>query len=207
MFRTAFTMLELVFVIVVIAILASLAIPRMERDFRREARSDIITALRYTQHLALIDDKLDISDSNWQRKLWKISFATSTLSNRAFFYTISSDRNNNGHISKSECAIDPANGKYMYNNNGDTTIHSDESPNIFIGKNFGINSISFAGGCTAQHIAFDNFGRPYSGITTATNDHRSYMRSDCHITFGFATDSIEPLTVTIAQETGAISAN
>jgi len=207
MYRTAFTMLELIFALVVVAILALLALPRFERDLRQEARTNIITALRYTQHLALIDDKLDISDSNWQRKLWKISFVTSTQSNRAFFYTISSDRNNNGHISKDESAIDPTNGKYIYNNNGDTTIHSDESPTIFIGKQFGINSITFAGGCTAQHIAFDQMGRPHSSITTATDDYSSYMRADCHITFGFATASIEPLVVTIAQETGSISAN
>lgn len=63
--KPAFSMLELVFVIVVIAILASLAIPRLERDFRTEARTNIISALRYTQHMALIDDKRDPFDSSW----------------------------------------------------------------------------------------------------------------------------------------------
>jgi len=200
----AFTTLELVFAIVIIGVLASLAIPRMDRDLRSEARENITSAIRYTQHKALVDSRVDPFDSNWQKELWQIRFLTSTIDNRAFFYTISSDQNQNGYTSKIESAIDPANGKYMYSNNGDPNINSDESPNIFIGKKFGINTISFSGGCSYHHIAFDQLGRPHNGLNSATDRYSSYMSEDCILRFGFATD-ITPLKITISAETGYIT--
>jgi len=209
--RPAFTMIELVFVIVVLGILAALALPRLERDLRQEAKDNLLSAIRYTQHLALIDDKTNPTDTtdpaypNWQRKLWKITFSTSA-DNLANFYTISSDLNGNGAVSKNETAIDPANGKYMYNLGSDTTIDEDESPNIFIGKTYGINSMNFSGGCAgAQHIAFDHLGRPHNGIGTATNDYGTYMASDCNIVMGFADGSIKDLNISIATETGYVT--
>jgi prepilin-type N-terminal cleavage/methylation domain-containing protein len=205
--RKAFTMLELVFVIVVLGILAALALPRMDRDLRQEAADNILSAIRYTQHLALNDDKTDPFDSNWQQKLWMIRFTTST-SNTGSFYTISSDLDKSGSVNKTEAAIDPINGKYMYNSSGAFVgIASDESPNIFIGKKYGIDSLTPSGGCSSQHIAFDNLGRPFSGLKTTTggtlaaNDYATYMSSDCNLTFGFV-DSLSPLIITIEKETG-----
>ena len=196
-------MLELVFVIVVLGIIASLALPRLDRDLRQEAKDNLLSAIRYTQHLALTDDKTNPSDPIWQRKLWKITFSTSA-NNLANFYTISSGTSD--PVSKSETAIDPANGKYMYNLGGNTDIGPDESPNIFIGKTYGINSMNFSGGCAgAQHIAFDNLGRPHNGIGAATNDFGTYMDTDCNIVMGFADGSIRDLNITIATETGHVS--
>ena len=199
----AFTMIELVFVIVVIGILAALALPRIDRDLRQEAKDNLLSAIRYTQHLALNDDKTDPMDPNWQGKLWKITFSTSA-NNLANFYTISTDLNGNGSVSKDETAIDPANGKYMFTD--DSIIDTDESPNIFIGKTYGINTMNFSGGCTGEdHVAFDNLGRPHTGIETATNDYGNYMASNCNIVMGFADGSIRDLNITIATETGHVN--
>lgn len=206
--KKAFTMMELVFVIVVLGILASIALPRMDRDLRQEAKDNILAAIRYTQHLALNDNKTDPTDPNWQKGLWQIRFATSG-NNLANFYTISSDADPyNGAVSKNETAIDPANSKYMYNANANEEIGSDESPNIFIGKTYGVNSMAFSDECDgAQHIAFDHLGRPHNDLGDAENDYDAYMDSNCTITFGFADTSITPLIITIATETGHVSAD
>ena len=197
----AFTMLELVFVIVVLGILAALALPRMDRDLRQEAADNILSAIRYTQHLALNDDKTNPFDANWQKELWQIRFTVSS-DNMATFYTISSDQDQDGNVDKSETAVDPINGKYMYNTSGATVnMDSDESPNIFIGKKYGINSLTVGGGCGAQHLAFDHLGRLHNGIGSATNTYDKYVNSDCTMTFDFV-DSITPLVITISQETG-----
>jgi len=109
-------MIELVLVIVVLGILAALAMPRLDRDLRQEAADNILSAIRYTQHLALMDNKTDPFDANWQRELWNISFSSSD-------YNITS---------LNTAAIDPANGKLM----------DGSSPNTQLGKKYGINSIS-----------------------------------------------------------------
>ena len=203
----AFTMIELVFVIVVLGILAALALPRMDRDLRQEAKDNILAVIRYTQHLALNDDKTKPTDTNWQKKLWKITFSSSSADNLANYYTVSSDTNGNDIVTDDETAIDPADGKYMFTD--DSTIDTDESPNIFIGKTYGVKGITFSGGCSdadPKHIGFDNLGRPHNGIGAATNNYSQYMASDCTIQFIFA-DGSTPLTVTIATETGHVSAN
>ncbi len=203
--KPAFTMIELVMVIVVLGILAALALPRMDRDLRQEAADNILSAIRYTQHLAMIDDKTDPFDGNWQQKLWMIRFTGGSNA----YYTVSSDIDNSGSVNKPECAIDPANGKYMFNSSGAfASIGSDESPNVFLGHKYGINNVSTSGSCSAQHIAFDNLGRTFnrlkttSGGTLATNDYAKYMSGDCTMTFGFADTSINDVVITISKETG-----
>jgi len=200
--KSAFTMLELVMVIVVLGILAALAIPRMDRDIQQEAADNILSAIRYTQHLALMDDKTDPFDVNWQQKLWMIKFTGGSNA----YYTVSSDSDKSGSIEKTECAIDPANGKYMYHLNTNPT-QADESPNVVIGHKYGINSISPNGGCSSQHIAFDHLGRPFNGLKTtsggtlAANDYAKYMTADCNLTFSFAGGE-DNVSIIIEKETG-----
>ena len=202
--KKAFTMLELVFVIVIIGILASLALPRIERDIRQEAGDNILSAIRYTQHLALNDDKTDPFDLQWQKELWQIQFSTTT-STGYLFYVIGSDVDHSGgdtgSLQKIETAIDPFNGKYFYHLNTDPEIQDGESPNLLIGKKYGVSAVTQSGGCSNQKIAFDNIGRPYDGVGTLTNKYESYMQSDCNLTFTFL-DGSDDLIISIAKETG-----
>jgi len=193
----AFTMIELVFVIVVLGILASLALPRMERDLRQEAADNVLSAIRYTQHLALIDNKTDPSDGSWQKKLWKISFTNGS------YYTVSSENDTkNGAVDKNETAIDPTNGKYMYHL-APNAVQIDESPNVLIGEKYGVSTIAFSGaGCPNKHIAFDQLGRPHNAITGATNNYGTYMTSDCNITFSFTNNVARAFNIIIIKETG-----
>jgi len=206
--QSAFTMIELIFVIVVLGILASLAMPRLERDTRQQAADNILSAIRYTQHLALNDNKTNPNSDTWQMTLWKIQFVEYSDNYR---YRIGSDANEGGAIDKNESAIDPLNGKYMYNNS--LAQQSDESSNVFLSDQYGITDIDISGGCgiasgvsSALQIAFDNFGRPFRGISVATNDYGRYVNQDCNITFT-AADAFpsDPIIVTIEKETGYVS--
>jgi prepilin-type N-terminal cleavage/methylation domain-containing protein len=200
----AFTMIELIMVIVVLGILSALAIPRLDRDLTQEAADNVLSSIRFTQHLALMDNKTNPSDATWQMTLWHIRFATYTEDGTTkWFYTVGSNMAEVANITKTDTAIDPQNGKYMYNLNGDNTIATDESPNIFIGHKFGINSVVFTGGCAGnQHVAFDHLGRPYSGIYSATNNFATYMSTDCTITFNFINTSYTAFSIRIETETG-----
>jgi prepilin-type N-terminal cleavage/methylation domain-containing protein len=200
--RSAFTLFELMVVIIVIGILMAMSLPRMERDNRQEAADHILSAIQYTQQLALVDNKVSTA-SNWQMKLWAIRFTVSATNYENTYYTIGTDENNNTVISKEEAAIDPANGKYLFNTSGAfATIAKDESPNAFIGHRYGISSIAFAGGCNnVSHVAFDYLGRPFVGIGTAGRNYAKYMTSDCNITFSFVNNA-EDLSIIIEKQTG-----
>ena len=202
--RNAFTLLELTMVIVVLGIIAAMALPRLERDLRQEASANIVSALRYTQNLALTDNKTDPTDTNWQQELWHLRFSSA---GGKWFYTISSNTDQGPNVDKLETAIDPLNGKYFYNLAGTYEIDADESPSIFISKKYGINSVTMGGACNAQHIAFDHLGRLHSNLGTATHLYQSYKQSDCTITLGFADTDIDDLVITVAAETGYITTN
>ena len=64
----AFTLIELVFVIVVVGVLAAAIIPRIQTNPVKEAAIQLLSHIRYTQHLAMVDDKYNSNDSAWFKK-------------------------------------------------------------------------------------------------------------------------------------------
>ena len=222
----AFTMLELVMVIVVLGILAAFAMPRMQTDTRQEAADNIIAALRFTQHMALMDNVIDhvsrrrAKRNHWQRRFWR--FGKEGCGDEGIFYYVGSDRNTNGNINtnKGEAAIDPSNGKVMMGQNTKpcaddlseqifTTDNIGEaSPHIFLTKNYGIkeNDSKMFGSCEkdTKSIGFDYLGRPHRGFETSpTPNYASLMQNDCNLTFEFE-DGSEDLVITIEKETGYV---
>jgi len=205
--RAAFTMLELVMVIVVLGILASLAIPRMERDLKQEAADSILSNIRYTQHLAQIDFKHDFADTQWQRKFWQIQFQ-SCANDSGLFMTVGSDVDEQGDIDRvKESAIDPSNAKPMFwtntndcSNGGDETV----SDNIFITKKYGVYKIKGGGGCKGiQYIGFDHLGRPHIQFSGSTEpNYASYMKTSCTFTFTLLEPKDDTFQITIEPETG-----
>ncbi len=202
--RSAFTMIELVMVIVVLGILAAIALPRFERDIKQEAADSVLSDIRYTQHLALMSSKHKFDEPKWQRAFWKISFE-SCGGGSGFFTSIGTDADWGGDISQTEAAIDPANGKVMLWSNAVSCANggdSNTSDRIFLTKKFGIKAIAGAGGCNGiQHIGFDHLGRPhvsFSGSTAPT--YGSYMNAACTFTFTMSDD--DTFSIRINPETG-----
>jgi len=210
--KPAFTMIELVFVIVVIGILAAIALPRLDRDLKQEAADSILSDIRYTQHLALMDNKHKFDKAKWQQRFWRIVFSTCTGTDR--YYMIGTDEDmsssTNAFFSKNEAAIDPSNGKPMFWTNGGTGCSDGGdgtvSERIFITKKYGITNILASGGCsnTAQsmgHIGFDNLGRPHYGFSgSAQPDYASIMTQTCK--FKFTLSDGDTFSIDIEPETG-----
>ena len=72
--KKAFTMLELVFVLIVIGILSVFLIPRFGDKPLYQATAELVSQIRYTQHLAMVDDKLDKNNNSWYKNRWQIQF-------------------------------------------------------------------------------------------------------------------------------------
>ncbi len=206
--RRAFSLVELVIVIVVIGILASLSIPRLNEDNRAQAINHILTMIRYTQNLALHDSKQLRDNPKWQKGFWSFRIYKCQNENK-YYFIIASDSDRNGTITKNESAVDPSNGKYLYayNNCDQAKKDSEMSPNVFLDR-FGINSITFSscagdlGSGNTKHIGFDRFGRVHKNFGSSnTPDYKSYRRRDCKITFGFE-DGKSPFTIVVKKETG-----
>ena len=164
--KKAFTMLELIMVIVVVGILTAIMIPRFSDDKLREAADQIISHIRYTQHLAMIDDRYDPTNQYWYNERWQIGFWQCT--NGDWYYIVGHDLDHGGGIGSSEAATNPSDGKLLFTSNA-CNLGSDQSGEILISKKFGITNITFSNGCGAnQYIAFDNVGRPYQSTLSAT---------------------------------------
>jgi len=195
-------MIELVFVIVILGILASLAMDRMDRDLKQEASETILSHIRLAQQLALRDNKhRSDNNANWQKAYWQIDFdCTSTCR-----YVVGSDRDLSSSIEKIEAAVDPTDGKYLLN---DDSADTEMSNKVLVEKKFGIYDIASSAGCSgSSSVAFDYLGRPHIKNTTSTNNFSNIMTADCNLTFTMSTDQDndgedDTFTITVEAETG-----
>ncbi len=206
--RTGFTMLEFVMVIVVLGILAGAGVGSYDNNTRQQAADMILSDIRDTQHLALIDDKFDPNRTDWQRAYWRIGFNFCQGMTKYYEYIGSDNQDYNSRINNNEAALDPLSGKIM---NWNTITNCDDggksnptvSERIFLSYKYGINRVQFIGtGCSAaQYIGFDNFGRPYQGFTTRNNvSYQNRFRTAC--TIKFTLDNGTDFSINIAPETG-----
>ena len=217
-------MLELVFVIIVAGILAATMIPRFDRDNLQEAADQLISHIRYTQHLAMIDNKFNTKDSQWFKSRWTISFYknlsfTTTICtnghyNNIWAYTIFSDTPTyTGKPTMKEMARNPINPDQFlsggYNNtlcidNSDNTDDNQSIKSMRLGEKYGIKDVQFNGGCSAaRRIAFDYIGRPFQGdLKTSSKPYQigRIITSQCQIALCKTKPCSDDKNVTIAIE-------
>ena len=215
----AFTMLELIFVVVVVGILAAVLIPRMGQSRLREAADQIASHIRYTQHLAMQDDKYnERDDANWYKRRWQIVFQDI---GKSFRYSVFSDKagGNTGNPDISEIATNPLNPSLLLSG-GSSGGLKDGNPRITksmnIGKEYGITGVNFGdscsikgGGVNSRRIVFDYLGRPLKGDLSSygnpySKDGNSRLITQlCTITL--TNNAGENINITIQPETGYTS--
>lgn len=160
--KKAFTMLELVFVIVIIGIMSALMIPDMQSSKLREAAIQVISHIRYTQHLAMVDDKYDKSDTDWFKGRWQIKFSKA---DSMWGYAVFSDATSyNKSPDEVEIASNPASRSKKLYGSGDNS-----SKSLNLTSTFGISGVEMLDGCAITEdakkmVAFDYIGRPLEDL-------------------------------------------
>lgn len=189
--KKAFTMIELIFVIVMAVILVAIAVPKSNRNPIREAADQVMAHIRYTQNLAMQDDKFDPNDNEWYKGYWQIYFTKSAnFTNNEQTYNVFSDKNKDSNPNLNELAINPEDHtKLMSAGFAGILNFSDSkaSKNLNLTKKYRIKDVELTRGCSGsgspKRLAFDNIGRPMKGsMVSATSAYSHLMTDICNIT-------------------------
>lgn len=196
--RFAFTMLELVFVIIVIGIIAVLAMPNLSTSPLQQAAEQISAHIRYTQHLAMTEDKFNDHNSTWYKSFWRIRFYESGTPDN-YYYTVFSDKDQNGNADigagKTEVAVDPLTNVRM-------NAYYDNDMMDLTGK-YGIQTVAASCDSGNVDLFFDNLGRPYVNSLNVNDPSTALLSVPCRISLQHKTDG--NATIIIQPETGYVS--
>lgn len=208
--RNAFTMMELIIVIIIMGILAALALPRMNDDRLQEAADQILSHLRYTQHLAMMDNVFDPEDSNWYKKRIQLLIYHDGSGDKHLIYTIYSDKDEDENTPPEveEIFKDSLSQKLLIGDNN----YNKHWERLDLTGQYGIDNIQVCGTNhilttsntgNSQHIFFDSLGRPYHLDATNKMDgiFGNLIRKPCDIVFKSGkkkfTIIIQPITGTV----------
>lgn len=199
--KKAFTMIELIFVIIVIGILAVVVMPRSSSNKLQEAATQVLSHIRYTQHLAMIDDKFDENNATWWQKRWQIRFPHTTISGvDTYYYEVFRDENGQGNSDANEEAIDPLTKQTI--GDGHTAVASIADNAITnLTKRYGILNVT--GTCVIggayRTIGFDFIGRPYLDVYTGIYSNPVPSPNGCTVILNSNEGNV---TIKIHPETG-----
>jgi len=179
--KLAFTLVELIIIIILVGILAIAVSPFFQRDTLIPATNQVVDHIRYTQQLALNQDMFvpsaafsayPVNDPDYQRikdakywfkKWWQIQFHTNHS------YSVYSDHPTNGDSDNYDAqaddddsvARDPFSRLFLFGKKGGNSVYSDTQRQqlVDLQDEYGVTvSVS---GCNSRHILFDHLGRPH----------------------------------------------
>ena len=212
--KKAFTLLELVLVVVVIGILSVAIVPRLHNNSLRKAADQVVFHLKYTQHLAMMDNRFDPSrDSEWYKTRWQLLFSNCGGSKDTCAYSVFSDwmGHHSGNPDAEELAVNPQNhGQFLTGGMSGTLMikydQKEATKSLNIGQKYQIKKVRVSHcGNNGKRIAFDYLGRPIMGnLKTMTSQYQSgrLLRQRCEMILMNQDD--EEITILIEPETGYI---
>ena len=223
----AFTILELIMVILIVGIISVIIAPNFQGNSLRYAADQIVGHIRYTQHLAMMDNKFSVTNAQWFKQRWQIRFSKTVGSDNEWSYTIYNDsaaNTSDGFPNISEMAKNPINPTVQYLSGGYSAgsikySSSKATKELNIGHEYGIKGVGFSNDCNVatggEIIAFDNLGRPLSGnMSNLDKEYKNgaknmLLKKQCQIELclGHACKNSfdsEKLKIAIEPETGYV---
>lgn len=181
--KKAFSLLELVLVVVLIGLLYTLFIPKKQENRLNELTNRVSLYLSYIRYKALIDDKYSNTDL-WHKQRWTMKFFR-CRNEGGIYFSIYSENNDTGQVNQSESLKDPLTNKYIYSSNY-CEENNENSKYVLLSKNFDIDKVDISCNDTDSlgQISFGSNGRVYSKLSNFSNEASSYeITTPCYIRF------------------------
>jgi len=194
--KSAFTMIELVMIIVVVGIIAAAAIPRFSKNPLVEATHQIVSHIRYTQNLAMIDNEYNATDATWYQKQWAIVF--DNTGERP--YSVCRTSGGVNTCNQNWIASDPSHpSKLLQGGTG-----SSQTKTMLLKSKYDIDSVTLTcGNAVATALSFDYKGRPHQNLGTATSPSSNLVRTACALVL--TNGAGQSTQINIAPESGMVS--
>ncbi len=201
MMKKSFSLIELIFTIVLISFIASQTTFKTKNTDLQQAADKIKLYLNYTRYIAHIDNKYDINDDDeWKKKLWTLKFQNCSSSIGGLYFVVYSDTSGGtAHFKKSECLKDPLTNRYLYSNT-DCEASSDESKYILLTKEYGVEKVEVSCNTNSSlgQISFGYDGNIYSNL----GDNPTKITQKCYI--NLFDKNNKKITLTVEPNTGYI---
>ncbi len=189
--RYSFTLLEFIVVVVTVGILAGTMIPNLSTDPLLDATLQVVRHFKYTQQLAMSDDRYDAEKPLWFKSMWRISFRSNNC------YLISSNIDFNHNYDRTESAHDPLTQEYLYSNTNCEKERGDNSF-MYLESYFGVSDIQLNSSCgNNMMLAFDEQGRPHASLSKVDD----LLKNICKISLYHQT---RKSVITVQPQTGYV---
>jgi len=214
--RYAFTLMELIFVLVVIGILTVYIVPQTRQNNLELAARQLIGDLRYTQQLSMRGDTYN-KDNVWYQDRWRVKFYKGSRADNELSYTICNEEDSRTNIKVDSIAKNPQNHNQLMTG-GHTSSDTEKNKidirkkefigmkRLNIGKTYNIKKYKLSGGCRYSRISFDYLGRPLQNDPNKLthpykkNDDFVLISSPCNIKL--TSKNNKSITIVIEPETG-----
>jgi Tfp pilus assembly protein FimT len=200
--KKSFSLLELIFIIILITIITSFSFYNINQNKLLLAKKQIILHLKYMRYIALLDNKFDHTNTNWYRESWNLKFRWCNGKDKLHYY-IYSDKDNNGHVKEDETLIDPLTNNHIY-----STTKCQDNINrtnyTLLSKYYNISKVEISCNQTNSlgQILFLNTGIASSKFVNNVNMNKYTIKDDCYLKL-FDSNRNESI-ITITANTGYI---
>ena len=202
--KKAFSLLEVILMILLLGFLYTAFIPKTQINRIDELTNRLVLYLKQTRYQSLVNDKYNANDEFWHKQRWTLKFFRCRESVGGIYYSIYSDKNESGHPSIEDSLKDSLSLKNIYSTNY-CKENINNSKYVLITKNFNIKEVIVSCNETSSlgQLSFGSDGKIYSKLSNLPNDDKSYeIKNRCRIRL---IDSIgEERSIILENTTGYI---
>ncbi len=200
--KKGFSLLELIFVILIIGIILSQSIYRNNLSKIQLAKNQIMLHLKYARYVSMIDNKYNYKNNKWFKKRWSLKFMNCQSSIGGVYYVLYNDLDSNGAVKKEETLRDPLTNNYIYSFQCVKDDLYDKSKFVLLTKEYGITRVEVSCNKTSTigQITFGIDGKIYARNGEKESDYE--IKELCTIKLFDKNSKLE--TIKIYPNTGYI---